>query len=139
MGITIEDATTSFLISKRLERIGDHVIKIAENIINIMDKKVDNKIIGKITEASSFSKEMLNRSIGAYSKKDIKEANENIELLTRLDKLCNEAKTLALKKEPIIALSIGYIIDSIGRIGEYAEDISETVINHLVGAKEEKK
>jgi len=139
MGITIEDATTSFLISKRLERIGDHVIKIAENIINIMDKQVDNKIIGKITEASSFSKEMLNRSIGAYSKKDIKEANENIELLKKLDTLCDEAKTLALKKEPIIALSIGYIVDSIGRIGEYAEDISETVINHLVGVKEEKK
>ena len=104
-----------------------------------MDKQVDNKIIGKITEASSFSKEMLNRSIGAYSKKDIKEANENIELLKKLDTLCDEAKTLALKKEPIIALSIGYIVDSIGRIGEYAEDISETVINHLVGVKEEKK
>jgi phosphate uptake regulator len=104
-----------------------------------MDKKKDSKIIGKITVASSFSQDMLNKSIGSYSKKDIKEANENIESLDKLDKICDEAKTLALKKDPIVALSIGYIIDSIERIGEYAEDISETVINHLVGVKEEKQ
>jgi hypothetical protein len=31
---------------------------------------------------------------------------------------------------------IGYIIESIRRIGEYAEDFSENVINYLVGEEQ---
>ncbi|MEF8879999.1 MAG: PhoU domain-containing protein [Candidatus Thermoplasmatota archaeon] len=133
MGTTIEGATTSFLISKRLERIGDHVIKISENIQNVMDENINPKIVNRLTKASDLSIKMLNKSIGAYSKKDIREANENIDMVDELDEICEEVKTSALKKEPLVALSIGYIAESIGRIGEYAEDISETVINHLVG------
>ncbi len=133
MGITIEDATTSYLISKRLERIGDHIIKIAENNLDIIDKKLDDKLTSKIITAANYSLETLNKSIGSFYKKDIKEANENIDRVDKVDKLCQEAKEHVLKQEPIVALSLGYILDSIGRIGEYAEDISETVINHLVG------
>jgi phosphate uptake regulator len=133
MGITIEDATTSYLISKRLERIADHIIKIAENNINLIDKKLDEKLIKKIITAGNYSLETLNRSISSYYKKDIHEANENIDSVEKVNKLCEEVKAQALKQEPLVALSAGYILESIGRIGEYAEDISETVINHLVG------
>ena len=133
MGITIEEATTSYLLSKRLERIGDHIIKIAENYLSIIDKKFNDKLKNKIISSAKFSIEILNKSIGAYSKKDIKEANENIELLANLNKKCDDVQKDILKQEPIVALSAGYMIESIGRIGEYAEDISETVINHLVG------
>ncbi len=133
MGITIEDATTSYLLSKRLERIGDHIIKIAENNLNIIDKKLDEKLITKIITAANYSLETLNKSVSSYYKKDINEANENIDRVEKLEKLCEEAKSPVLKQEPIVSLSLGYILESIGRIGEYAEDISETVINHLVG------
>jgi len=40
-----------------------------------------------------------------------------------------------LQQKGIVAISIGYIADSIRRIGEYAEDISETVINYLINEK----
>jgi len=40
---------------------------------------------------------------------------------------------MALKQKAPVAISLGYIVESIRRIGEYAEDISETVINHLIG------
>jgi len=39
---------------------------------------------------------------------------------------------MALKQKGEIAISIGYIVESIRRIGEYAEDISETAINYLI-------
>ncbi|MFO8079961.1 MAG: PhoU domain-containing protein, partial [Armatimonadota bacterium] len=79
------------------------------------------------------SLETLNRSISSYYKKDIHEANENIDSVEKVNKLCEEVKAQVLKQEPLVALSAGYILESIGRISEYAEDISETVINHLVG------
>ena len=38
----------------------------------------------------------------------------------------------------VTAISIGYIVESIRRVGEYAEDISEIVINYLVGTEKVK-
>ena len=60
-------------------------------------------------------------------------ANENIQSVKRLESLCEEINALALQQKGVTALSVGYIVESIRRIGEYAEDISETAINYLVG------
>ena len=45
---------------------------------------------------------------------------------------------MVLDQEGSIAVSIGYIVESIKRISEYSQDISETVINYLIGEKPEK-
>jgi hypothetical protein len=39
---------------------------------------------------------------------------------------------MVLKQDTLVALNIAYISESIRRAGEYAGDISETVINLLV-------
>jgi phosphate uptake regulator len=132
MGITTGVATTSFLISRIIERIGDHIIKIAENVINIANSKFDKKLIEKIDQASHLSLDIFSKSIGSFSKRDIKEANDNIETVKKLEEKCKEINTLALKQDPEIAISIGYIVESIRRIGDYSEDISENVINYLI-------
>jgi phosphate uptake regulator len=56
-----------------------------------------------------------------------------MESVVKLESLCEEINTLALQQKGIVTVSIGYIVESIRRIGEYAEDISENVINYLVG------
>jgi phosphate uptake regulator len=132
MGITTGVATTSFLISRITERIGDHIIKIAENVIKIIDSKLDKKLIDRIDEASHLSLDIFSKSIGSFSKRDIKEANDNIVTVKKLEKKCEAINTLALTLDPSISISIGYIVESIRRIGEYAEDISENVINYLI-------
>lgn len=136
MGITTGVATTSFLISRIIERIGDHVIIIAKNVINIIDNKLDKKLIEKIDEASHLSLEIFSRSIGSFSKRDIKEANDNIVIVNKLEKKCEAINTLALKLDPSISISVGYIIESIRRIGDYSSDISENVINYIIGEEE---
>ena len=133
MGTTTNIANTAFLISRILERIGDHIIRIAKYVLNIIDNKFDEIIIDKIDKAGSLSLSILNKSIGAFSKKDIKEANENIENVNILLLECDKINKLALKQDPSVAISLGYIVESIRRIGEYAQDISENVINHLIG------
>jgi len=132
MGISSEYATTAFLISRILERIGDHVIRITNNIILLSDVDLDKKIIEKIEDAGNLSIQILNKSIGSFSKKDINEANENIGSVKNLEKKCLDISTLALKQDQEITISIGYIVESIRRIGEYAGDISESVINQLI-------
>jgi hypothetical protein len=62
----------------------------------------------------------------------MKEAHRNIESLTALENICGDINNMVLKQESLIALNIAYISESIRRAGEYAGDISETVINLLV-------
>ena len=130
--IKVGMTSTYFLISRILERMGDHVVRIASNIINLADSNLDKKIINKIQSASDFAINIANKSIGAFLRKDIHASNMNIESAGRLETLCEEINELALKQKGTIAISIGYIVESIRRIGEYAEDISETAINYLV-------
>ena len=63
---------------------------------------------------------------------DMKEAHRNIESITALETICGEINNMVLKQDTLIALNIAYISESIRRAGEYAGDISETVINLLV-------
>jgi phosphate uptake regulator len=133
MNTTIGMASTYYLISRIIERIGDHVVRIAQNTPALIHNSLDRKIIEKILIASTLSLDIFNKSISAFFKKDIKASNETFEALIKLETLCEEMNTLALQQKGIVAISIGYIIESIRRIGEYAEDISENVINYLVG------
>lgn len=133
MGITVGTATTAYLISRILERIGDHVNRIATYDILLLENQIDPEVIKKLEYASNQSLTLLNKSIGSFTKKELKEANETINLSDKLEELCEEIDKLALKQNAPAAISLGYIVESIRRIGEYAEDISETVINHLIG------
>ena len=133
MGITIKMSLAYFLISKKIERMGDHVVKIAQNIAQIANSNLGENIIEKIQSLSNLALNIFNRSIGAFFRKDITESNRNIESVKKLEKICEEINKLTLDQKSNIAISIGYIVESIRRIGEYAEDISETTINYLTG------
>jgi phosphate uptake regulator len=133
MGITIELATTSFLISRIIERIGDHVIRIAKNAINFTDTKIDDLLIEKLESASQVALDIFNKSISSFLRRDVKLANETIESVEKLETRCKEINKLALKQTGEFIISLGYVVESIRRIGEYSSDISENVINHLIG------
>jgi len=132
MGVTIELASVYFLISRIIERIADHVIIIANNIIDTGDNIVEKSILEKLKNAGILSLEILNKSIGSFFKRNIKEANENIDAVIKLRSQCEEINNLTLNLDGAIAISLGYISESTRRIGEYAEDISEHVINYLI-------
>ena len=138
MDTTLEISSICFLISRIIERIGDHVVRIAQNILSLVDDKLNKEIVERIHSASELSLDIFNKSIGTFFRRDIKASNENIDSVSRLESLCEEINTLALQQIGVTAISIGYIVESIRRVGEYAEDISEIVINHLVGTEKVK-
>jgi phosphate uptake regulator len=135
MNITTGMSSTYYHISRIIERIGDHVVRIAQNILDLVDFKLDPKIIDHLQSASNLSLDIFNKSIGSFFKRDIEASNENIEAVKKLESLCEKINALALQQESAMAISIGYIVESIRRIGEYAEDISESVINYLIDEK----
>jgi len=139
MNIKAGKTTTYFLISRIIERIGDHEVKIIKNIQKNPDKIIDKEILDKIQMAGQKSLDIFNKSINSFFKKDLKESNENIEAVNELEKYCDEINSLALKQECANSLTIGYISDSIRRIAEYSQDISENVINYLISSYSQRK
>ena len=104
--------------------------------------RLDKKTLTVIKKASAMSLEIFDRSIVSFFNLDMKEANRNIESIAVLESLCGEINNMVLKQDTLIAISLNYISESIRRAGEYAGDISETVINLLVeqeGTSKKKK
>ncbi|MBY8983890.1 MAG: phosphate uptake regulator PhoU [Candidatus Lokiarchaeota archaeon] len=131
MGVTLEDAVHFQQISRFLERIADHAVKISKKVINLGDSRVDDKIKGEIEGASNLSIELMNRSLDAWLQKDINLANECIELIKSLIST-TEKISFSSSNNTKSSIAIGYIIESIRRTGEYSGDISEIIINSLI-------
>jgi len=129
LNITLEDASNFKLISRFLERIGDHAVKIAKNVILIDYQKIDKQLYNNIMKASEISLELLNMSLDAWLQKDLHLANENIESIKKLTNACNAIK---INPNSEYLVEIGFIIESIRRTGEYSSDISEIIINNLI-------
>lgn len=132
MDITPGMIINYFLMSKIIERIGDHAVRITKNIQNLGDKKLDHEIIEMLDSTSKIAIGIFDKSMDSLFKKRIQSCNDSIESVPKLVKLCDKINNLAFSKKGIIAISVGYIVESISRTGEYASDIAEGVMNHLI-------
>ena len=132
MGISPNMAMNYCMLSRIIERVGDHAVRIADRSLPILEVDFDKKFLNAIRKSSALSMEIFTRSIVSFFNADMKEAHRNIESITALENLCGEINNMVLKQDALVALNIAYISESIRRAGEYAGDISETVINLLV-------
>ncbi len=132
MGIAPGMAMYYYMLSRIIERIGDHAVRVAEHAVPLMSAEVDKKILAAVRKASAMSLEIFDRSIVSFFNTDMKEAHRNIESIHALEKICGDINNMVLRQETPVAINIGYIAESVRRSGEYAGDISETVINLLV-------
>lgn len=129
--ISRERSLSYMLVSRALERIGDHASRIAENSSSISDGlKEDLK--EEIGEESQIAMDVLEASVDAFFKEDDKRANQAIELRREIENLNDELmlKVKEEKKENVTPLS--YILESISRTASYATDISEININYIM-------
>lgn len=134
MGVTLEGANQFQIYSRTLERIGDHAVKIAKNVLKIINhQNIDNELIKKIILVRNIAiKEILNKSLAAWLQKDIELANSNIETIKELILACEEITISPDQGDIESSIAISYIIESIRRTAEYAGDISEIIINKLI-------
>jgi hypothetical protein len=132
MEVSTSEATFYFLISRIMERMADHAVRVAKNVLVLIENEINGDIVQAISKASEKSIGIFNTSADSWSKKDIQGASHNIDLVRELIPLCKEINRMAFKHESEIALNIGHIADSIRRTGEYSADMSEIVINTLM-------
>jgi len=132
MGICLEDAVHYFLIARILERIGDHGVRISRGVLQLMEKRPEKELLSLLKQASAESLELLNASLEAWFRRDIRFANQSLDGLPSLIAKVDQINQAAQHVKSTHSIPVTDIAESIRRTGEYAADIAELVINNLV-------
>ncbi len=131
IGVRSEKSLNFMLISRIIERIGDHATKIAESILHLDGMKIDEKIIKEIAIDSEISLQIFDKSMNAFFSENLDEANEAIDLRDKLDRMSDSLMKKIREQESDVVVSLSSIIESVRRTGLYATDISEIAINYI--------
>ncbi len=122
------------IIVKSMERIGDHVENIAKNSMLMNPKSpvsLGVQSLGGIKEIGFRAENLFTRTLASLSNTDMKGANEAIRdanaLIDKLDEI-NE-RVLAEELSITEKIHLLSIMESLGRIAKYCEDIAEVTIN----------
>lgn len=140
MGITTGEVVNTYVICRIIERIGDHAVRVAENGIRVIEHAPGSRppgaaLVRAIKSVGALSLSVFDRSIVSYFKADIEGSNRNIDSVTELEERCADLSAAAGEEPPETGIPLRNIAESLRRAGEYAGDISENVINHLVEEK----
>lgn len=122
--MTLCEITSCNLVSRCIERIGDHAVILSKHAIKALeeDSEIDSSII-------AIGKEILQlfiSSVDTWNKKDMVAANECIVKANNL--IEDSIKTYRRTKKDIDS-AIDVILASMRRIAEYSIDIAEIAIN----------
>ena len=120
------------LIAKSVERIADHAVIIAKDIIE-MRQPLNKDTVEKLSNMSYFALEVLDDSCLSMFKRDYEAADKAIEKAHRIDEMEKAILHAVSKPRDISELyRIKLITENIRRVAEYASDIAEIVLNMTV-------
>ena len=132
MHVPMKKALNFYVVSRILERVGDHGVRFATHIPVLLNHAIDQDLLTEIHKATDLAMRILDSSIRSIFSGNLSDANRTIDSVTELESVTDGITAIALQRKGELALSIGYIAESIRRAGEYGADISETIINQLI-------
>jgi len=132
MKITQQTASSYYILSRLIERIGDHAVRIAGNAEKLVEKRLEAPEKVSLKESMDIALGLFTRGFEAFSANDPAASEKVIQATAPLEAKCAEMDLMAQHHKGEVANALGAIIGSIRRIGEYTEDICENTINHLV-------
>lgn len=126
------------LITKSVERVSDHAVRMAQNIITVRNP-VTEEVFKAFREMSTYALSGFEDSINALFSKDYALADEVVERMEQIEDFEKKVIVEILKKnfDAEMASSLRLIIESVKRTAEYGSDIAEVVLNLTILTKKE--
>lgn len=128
---TLRECLGYRLVSKNVERVGDHAISIAENVLE-MESEVSEKPLKMLKEVNSLASSIFRRAIDSLFEEDYSEAEEVIQETEKVYDLEEKINEYLAEEDPPEDIRIRLILESVRRIAEYGGDIAEIVLNLTV-------
>jgi phosphate uptake regulator len=129
IGVDVFEGMSLTMVARMIERIGDHAEKIAHNATQAAAPGKPMSGTEEIGKLSAQAIKILDASMEAYFRKDIKSANQIIDMGERLVQQCQEMDVLGRAPSNGSVIVRTSVLDSIARTAMYATDIAEIAIN----------
>lgn len=128
-GADLITITRCGIISKTIERIGDHAIVLSNNLRSLIDDDSTNLVDEEIVATGRAVVTLFSDSVATWVAKDMGSAND---CLARGENLVQKSISISKMSENLSgkgALAARIISESVKRVAEYSMDISEMTIN----------
>jgi phosphate uptake regulator len=112
------------LITKSIERVGDHIVKIAGNVLK-MDAGVNAD--DPIFKMAELSRKVFESSIDSMTQEDLQAINKIVVEAKRVSQFGVSLE--AREEEGSGNIELSMILESLRRVAEYSADIAEVSIN----------
>jgi phosphate uptake regulator len=119
------------MAAKSLERIADHAARIAEHA-TALGHRPRKEFREPLHRAGELALGVLDAAFAALAAADLDRANQAITARGALDKVLAVLSTGTERLRGAEVLHIAAIVESLARTADYATDIAETAINHVV-------
>ncbi|MFW3147327.1 MAG: PhoU domain-containing protein [Thermoplasmatota archaeon] len=133
--LSFEDALNYMLSSRIVERVADHAVAIAENLIQIEDME-DKTLLAPIVKQGQIAKNVFSDSLKSLFSQDVVMA----------DRVVDRSREVKDKLEPMLrkvfklpsdeAVLLAYVINSLDRVASYGGDIGKITMNRFILLKE---
>lgn len=112
------------IITKSIERVGDHAVKIARNVL-----KMDNGVSADdpIFKMAELSRKVFESSIYSMAEEDLQAINKIVVEAKKVSQFGISLESKDVENEDSTELSM--VLESLRRVAEYSADIAEVSIN----------
>ncbi|HZY69448.1 MAG TPA: PhoU domain-containing protein [Thermoplasmata archaeon] len=132
LGLTLPECATYLQVSKVMERIADHAVRIANTVSVFGKERPPAQVVGELEGLAARAASALATAVDALETRAIDEANgvvDDAEALARQrEKVLHELAS----KRGRVAVGLAYVLESLERSALYAADLAEIAINYAV-------
>jgi len=132
------EITSNYMISRIIERIGDHTVAVSEYAGNLIGNEAFADVRSEACKLCDAVTAVFVKSLTMVGSNDPVAASDCVNECRNLSETAKGFNKSAVGKEYDVALSINLMIGSLRRICEYSMDIAELAINSIMGKIDKK-
>jgi phosphate uptake regulator len=134
IGTSREHAVNYLLISRIMERIGDHSARMARQVTDLVNSKVGRTLLKEVGASSDRILPVLDDVVSALFERDGTLAQDCMERANGFLKELTGFKSRIADAPGEARLPLSIVADSLERTAHYTKDIGELVINYAIDA-----
>ncbi len=134
MGMRPQEALGHLLLSRTLERIADHAVRLAKNAGNSTRSP---EVARMVSDTGQAAVALLDDAMSAFYRGRMEQAFEVAQRGREMERVTSKLMhdVLTMSDEAPASVPLALIVDSLERTRAYTVDIAETAINHIFGVE----
>jgi phosphate uptake regulator len=136
LGLTLPECATYLAVSRVIERIADHAVRIASTVSMVGREKLPESLVAQLDRLAEAAARALSGALDSLDRRDIDQANTVVDEAQWVSREREKILHELASKRGRLAVALAYVLESLERSAFYATDLAEIAINHAVQGTE---